>query len=174
MQIPKKYLPTEQEATELEDILSNQEVSMDMDVMDFFLVAGLKTYLSSHPLGRELESKYRKAISQRRRDRKATLPNKRKMLETRLANHLADAYGKDKFGRGFVTIQECLPYLAICSLRKIRYKSVACFNQLMEEYNLETVRMSPRGISEERLFKQYGIKSWYTDKPPEWVQEKCE
>ncbi|RLI97082.1 MAG: hypothetical protein DRO96_01585 [Candidatus Aenigmatarchaeota archaeon] len=147
-----------QDVGELENILSQQEISSDMNFRDFLLVVG--AYSSSMgPLGNKLKDQYWGAIQQRMRNRRASLPPEKKRLEARLCNTLP-----------YVATYNCEPKFVlikgICKkieddglrIKQFGYKSLAYFNQLLEEYGMEPIKCGWRNQGEVTVMKRFGIQ----------------
>lgn len=152
----KKYHSKFREIQNLDDILS-LPVRSDMDLMDFFLVAGW--YYAGSSLFLKGSKPVREGIVRYTKEMRKRLSRSQKILQSRFArgcNILYHGYGG---ATQVATIGDLQSEIADRGMivPGARYPCLAEFNKTLSNYEMEEIKVGGRGTYQKSLDK-YGLK----------------
>lgn len=130
-----------------------QKVSLDTDVMNFFLIAGWNYLLS--PIYSNGNNKLKESIQERYQKRRVSMETKMKKREGRFGNSIANYY----FAKKIKTLRDLKK---IIETEGLKYKDMGClglaeFNKSLNEYGIEPFKLRRKYWGEKTL-KKYGVR----------------
>lgn len=147
-------LPEQRERSGLLEGILNRKVTIDTDIMDFFLIAGWRKWYWSNPI-------YKKATPNLKKDIEKYL-----MFENNKLNH-SDKVKRSLFVRSIrnqypdrvqtiYDLKKDIESLGI-TFRNMGYAGLAYFNETLQKFGIEEIKVGGK-FSYEKTLKMYGLK----------------
>lgn len=141
----------------IEEILK-QKVSLDTDVMDFFLIAGWDYWES--PIYEDVDKETKRLLRKYVNDLRQKLAKRQKGVETRFQRCCLYHIGGGGYcNNEFKTLSELKAIIETDGLRwrNVGYKSLTYFNETLKKHGINAFRVGGR-YSSANILKRYGLE----------------
>jgi len=147
-------LPEQRKRSESLEGILNRKVTIDTDIMDFFLIAGWRKWYWVNPIYEKAESNLKKNIENYLKSKNDNLNRSDKIKEALFIGSVVNQY-PDKI-KTIYDLKQKIESEGI-RMRSMGYAGLAYFNKELLKYGLEEIRVGGKKETS-KFLKKYGLK----------------